>query len=194
MRTCKYCKTIKDDTCFYTTNKARCKSCYLIYAKEWKSANYDRQRSSARKAEQKWLTDPKNKTTHKLAMKRWHNDNKDIRNKRSREAHLIRNYGLSEEDYQRMYADQKGKCAICSKWHDKLCVDHDHETEAVRQLLCRRCNAAIGSFEEDVRLLTQAIDYIVKWRETAQSPMLVASDTEDTYNHLDLISPAISER
>jgi hypothetical protein len=39
-------------------------------------------------------------------------------------------------------------------------VDHDHTTGRIRGLLCTRCNAAIGLFEENPRLLRQAVGYL----------------------------------
>lgn len=57
-------------------------------------------------------------------------------------------YGMTVAEYQEMFVDQDGACAICGKEEDwRLCVDHDHETGAVRQLLCRSCNVQVGVVE-----------------------------------------------
>lgn len=58
--------------------------------------------------------------------------------------------GLTVADYDRMLAEQGGRCAICGadrpgagrtgRWP----VDHDHVTGRVRGLLCHPCNRAIG--------------------------------------------------
>ena len=52
-----------------------------------------------------------------------------------------------------MYEKQQGKCAICGtmkpgKRAKHLCVDHDHETDKVRALLCVSCNNKLGILED----------------------------------------------
>jgi hypothetical protein len=51
-------------------------------------------------------------------------------------------YGLTSADYEALLVTQGGKCAICRARpvSKRLAVDHDHRTEAVRGLLCSRCN------------------------------------------------------
>lgn len=63
----------------------------------------------------------------------------------------LKKYGLSEEDYERLLAEQGGVCAICEeppsgRWK-RLAVDHDHETGEVRGLLCITCNTLLGRLE-----------------------------------------------
>jgi hypothetical protein len=51
---------------------------------------------------------------------------------------------LSSDDYQRLYEAQGGRCAICRETRrTSLAVDHCHKTEAVRGLLCARCNGQL---------------------------------------------------
>lgn len=79
---------------------------------------------------------------------------------------LKRLYGLTLADYKRMFADQGGVCAICAEpptatkgpW--KLHVDHDHETGAVRSLLCTKCNTGLGAFRDRRDLLAKAAMYL----------------------------------
>jgi hypothetical protein len=63
-----------------------------------------------------------------------------------------------------MYEAQNGVCAICKgegdgKWK-KLCVDHDHTTGKVRQLLCRNCNMVLGQVGDNTNLLEEMIKYL----------------------------------
>lgn len=68
-------------------------------------------------------------------------------------------YGLSLDEYISMFAAQNNQCAIC-KQEVRLCVDHDHETDKVRGLLCFKCNAALGLFNDSVDVLSRASDYL----------------------------------
>lgn len=67
-----------------------------------------------------------------------------------RDIHLIRTYGITPDDYGAMLAAQSGRCAICHQEQNgrPLSVDHNHQTEAVRGLLCVRCNSCLGWFEK----------------------------------------------
>jgi len=86
----------------------------------------------------------------------------------------LREYGLTEEQYDALHASQGGCCAICSTeklgtTYDRLYVDHDHATGQVRGLLCMNCNTAIGHMRDDPELLRRAAAYIeagpVVWLE-----------------------------
>ena len=83
---------------------------------------------------------------------------------------LKRNYNISQEDYDKIYEKQGGKCAICEEndtgmynQHGKIeyfCVDHNHKTGEIRGLLCSNCNTAIGLLKHDPAILAKAIKYI----------------------------------
>lgn len=73
-----------------------------------------------------------------------------------RKTYLKRAYDLTEEEYQAKLDEQLGVCAICQgletviHMNDKeprLSVDHNHETGAIRGLLCYRCNHLAGYLE-----------------------------------------------
>lgn len=59
----------------------------------------------------------------------------------------LRDRGLSQRGYEALREAQDDRCALCGKRFDKLVVDHDHATDAVRGLLCHGCNAALGVIE-----------------------------------------------
>ena len=78
-------------------------------------------------------------------------------------------YGLTPEDYQLMFNNQNGVCAICKKPESvlnktgtvrNLAVDHCHITGKVRGLLCTNCNIALGKFQDDKNLLRDALSYL----------------------------------
>jgi Recombination endonuclease VII len=65
-----------------------------------------------------------------------------------RNAVLKSMYGLTLEEYNKMYIDQKGLCKMCGKVPKKtLVVDHNHQTGEIRGLLCHGCNRAIAIFD-----------------------------------------------
>lgn len=86
----------------------------------------------------------------------------------NRTAHFKRMYGITLEDYQRMFDQQHGRCAICvrpetARWKGQLrtlCVDHDHMTGIVRGLLCSSCNRAAGYLGDDPLRARSLADYL----------------------------------
>jgi hypothetical protein len=72
---------------------------------------------------------------------------------------LQRRYGITAKQYREMFEAQHGTCAICRQ-DRKLHVDHDHETNVVRGLLCMPCNTAIGHLNHDQELLLKAVSYL----------------------------------
>jgi post-segregation antitoxin (ccd killing protein) len=77
-------------------------------------------------------------------------------------------FGISLAKYAEMAIAQGGVCAICKKPETDerqgtlkaLCVDHNHTTGEVRQLLCNSCNKMIGLACEDVDILSEAVQYL----------------------------------
>lgn len=66
---------------------------------------------------------------------------------------IKRRYGITDEEYIKMWKEQKGKCALCGKELEDayLDVDHNHKTGKVRGLLCRGCNLQLDElFENNV--------------------------------------------
>lgn len=125
--------------------QAWCKKCNTEAQKEWRQNN-----------------DGKCRSYHK----KWYFENKDLALKTTRKRDLGK-YGISEEDYDKLFEKQKSVCAICGKpetrkQNDKitlLCVDHDHETGVVRGLLCHTCNIGIGMLNSTI-LLERAKNYL----------------------------------
>jgi hypothetical protein len=77
----------------------------------------------------------------------------------SRSYHLKRRYGISADDADAMLAAQGGVCAICRAAPAQH-IDHDHETGAVRALLCFNCNGGLGQFKDNPTLLHAAAYYV----------------------------------
>lgn len=119
----------------------------------------------------RWKAD--NPEKHKLSEQKYYEANKDAVKARSkasyspeydRKKHLRQKYGLTVEDYNQMFDSQGGKCAICGKHQSEdektFCVDHNHDTGAVRGLLCSKCNKALGGFGDSIEMLNRATKYL----------------------------------
>ena len=46
-----------------------------------------------------------------------------------------------------------------------LSVDHNHKSGKIRALLCTRCNHTLGRINEDINLLQNIINYIIKYKD-----------------------------
>lgn len=88
---------------------------------------------------------------------------------------LARTYGIDEEQYLRMHADQGGVCAICGNPETKidkrrnkpknLAVDHCHRTMYARDLLCSSCNSALGMVKDSPDVLRAMAVYAERWAD-----------------------------
>jgi hypothetical protein len=73
----------------------------------------------------------------------------------------VAQYGITLEEYNRLFVLQKGKCAICSVMQEKsLDVDHCHKSNKVRGLLCRKCNLGIGFMQDNPEICKKASEYL----------------------------------
>ena len=81
--------------------------------------------------------------------------------------HLMTQYGMTLEEFDVMLKEQGGTCAnqACTYGKDddhKLFVDHCHETNVVRGLLCHWCNSAEGFLKGSPEVAQGLIDYMKK--------------------------------
>jgi hypothetical protein len=104
---------------------------------------------------------------------------------------LRQEYGLTLDAYQRIYDEQNGRCAICvvpitsqiteTRNPDRTQVahvDHCHETNVVRGLLCFHCNVGLGKFKDSATNLLAAARYLTATRTPAQSTSQVVSQPQ----------------
>ncbi len=104
----------------------------------------------------------------------WYRNNLDRVKKVHREYMLVSQYGITEDQFQKMLEQQGGKCALCpvvfsSEGRRNLCVDHDHDTGRVRGLLCARCNTSIGQLGDNADGLRKALAYLEGTEQSARS-------------------------
>lgn len=164
MKKCCKCKNIKSLSDFYKDKNKKdgyrynCKTC------------------SSRNREHKKLYDleyrRKNKEKIKEYYKKHYNKKiKPTREKKTKEQNrenwLRLKYNLTKEQYQELIKNQNNKCAICkisqSELSYPLFIDHEHKTDKVRGLLCRTCNTGLGSMQDNIEILQNAIEYLKKY-------------------------------
>jgi hypothetical protein len=111
-----------------------------VRGRAWYAANRER----ARKRGRQYDAEHKSETAERG--KRWFSDSNNRDRKISSEAQRL--YGITLEDKKQMYDEQQGICPVCSfplpEDFRSACVDHDHRTDRVRQLLHRKCNMLVG--------------------------------------------------
>lgn len=120
---------------------------------KWRKKYRDSPEAKKRKKEYDALYHIKNRGKHLVKARRWY---------------FLKEYGISLEEYNKMYVAQGGRCAICRRTKDEahmgqnknLHIDHDHQTGRVRGLLCLKCNVGLGAFEDNVGWLDSAKIYL----------------------------------
>ncbi len=168
MKTCTLCGEMKPVAAFSRSGISSdgfhtwCKSCKAARSKSWYTENADAIRLRERERYAKDPTPDRIKSL-KSYHKRRVGDPSGIH--RSKRNWKLRRYGLTIEDYGSMLAEQGGRCAICrsepdSRRRHDLAVDHCHETQIVRGLLCHRCNVGLGHFNDQQTLLMAAAEYL----------------------------------
>lgn len=79
-------------------------------------------------------------------------------------------YGMTVAQYNELREKQNCACAICHRPEEfcskaKLHVDHCHETNIIRGLLCSNCNTALGLAGDNPTTLRQLAAYLERTRE-----------------------------
>jgi predicted transcriptional regulator YheO len=104
-------------------------------------------------------------------MRQYHLKHKIKRNKQTRNAILKMKYGITQQQYDQILKDQNGVCAICHNTETtkhqngkirSLSVDHDHQTNKVRGLLCYNCNIILGKYKENIEIFKSFCNYLME--------------------------------
>ena len=145
---CSKCGEVKPLDQFYVSKKKWtghdpwCKKCKLV-------------------ANQAYVKDPINATKKREYRKIYNFNNKE----RQRINTIKHRYGITVEQYAQMWEDQDGKCKICGIAlntipQKQIAIDHCHESNIIRGILCRNCNAGLGFFRDNITVLKKAIKYL----------------------------------
>lgn len=78
---------------------------------------------------------------------------------------LKKKYNLTYDDKLNLLYKQNNQCAICKTinpgkkgWQ----IDHCHTTNEIRGILCSSCNLGLGLFKDNIKILWNAIKYLLK--------------------------------
>jgi hypothetical protein len=180
---CPECQTFKRLSDFNKLSKSNdgldywCKHCFRQYHSNWRKSHPESVKWSSNKYHQanrkKMII--KSKAYHQR-MKR---ERPDYVLKQQRKRSLAKLYGLSTEEYNIMFESQRGLCAVCclpdsSRRDGRLSVDHNHKTGKIRQLLCTKCNLALGAVGDKIENLLSMIEYIKKHKDAKAEEQPVA--------------------
>ena len=84
-----------------------------------------------------------------------------VRSKYTRKHSTIRwKLKLSDAQYEQLI--RPGKCECCGSTDRRLCIDHNHDTEKPRGLLCHNCNTALGLLGDSVETILSLSRYLAQ--------------------------------
>ncbi len=143
MKTCSKCGVEKEETEFYR-HYAKCKACVCGEHRAKYAENPEVGRGKRRKTYYRRYRS-RNRSVIRARQKQWYLDGSNVSKAQARNRR--RNYGMTEEQYQRVLKEQDGRCACCrDEFVGTPHVDHVHGSNpiVVRGLLCRFCNAGMA--------------------------------------------------
>lgn len=165
MKTCRSCRAAKSASEFWwkvpgVRRDTRCKDCDKAVRKAWYEAH--REQTLSRGQAYYWA----NRDDLIRRQRGRYYANRPRISEAEKRLHLLKKYGLTPEDYARMYKEQGGLCKVCREVPNgvgkaaALGVDHNHKTKRVRGLLCVRCNSALGMVRDSRERLDALSAYL----------------------------------
>lgn len=172
MKQCTKCKKWKPKSCFSKGKTYKdgfcghCKSCVNVYSRKRRRKPdvkaYNKQQQKKRRQVPE-VREQRNRYKREYCQRPYVKLSK-------KNQKLKQNYGITLEQYNQMFAEQKGLCAICGEKETtknqyklrQLSVDHNHITGQVRSLLCSNCNLLLGCAKDNKEILLKAILYLSK--------------------------------
>lgn len=103
------------------------------------------------------------KSCKSVKTKKWCQDNKQKFIRYNIKSKLKNRYGMTMDEYDAMVTAQNNLCAICNQPQARrnLAVDHCHQTNRVRGLLCDKCNLALGMINENLDIVEGIKRYLI---------------------------------
>lgn len=140
------------------------------------SKTSEAKKASSRAYKARMLADPERAAEHREYMRKYAVENRQKLNEngaklyaRNRIKIRLQRKGIDPtSELITELENHTGTCDICSgpgdgRWKE-LSIDHCHETNTFRGMLCSNCNRALGHFQDDPELLSKAILYLKRMR------------------------------
>ena len=157
VKTCQECNCVLTDKNWTKSQQGYhryiCMPCYAARQKRYASKLTPEQKIEARKK-------------YNETRRNWSPQKKEEQRRKAYNHTLKKLYGITIEDYDKMLADQNGRCDICftanPRGNGVFHLDHCHETKKVRGILCTECNMMLGMAKDKTEVLLSAINYLNK--------------------------------
>ena len=69
---------------------------------------------------------------------------------------------LSHEEVEQLIAPGECQNPACRSKDRRLCIDHNHDTEKPRGLLCHNCNTALGLLGDNTQVILGLSQYLAQ--------------------------------
>lgn len=172
-KTCDGCKTWKPASEYFTDRRRkygpsrglfhRCKACVSSGVKQRRSLDPERFREWERQSSERRF-----------------DINRDGKRNRGLPWRLETKFKISIDEFSAILERQNHACAICKNpvivapkgrgSREAACLDHNHETGAVRGILCNACNTALGLLGDNAETVQQASEYLRKHEDERLPP------------------------
>lgn len=120
-----------------------------LYRKKYRQEHIDELRERDR------LRYQENKEAEVERNRRYRLENKE----RLENIRALRFYNMTAEEFKSLKERSDGRCNICQV-KCRLAIDHCHNSQKVRGLLCRSCNTMLGMAKDNTDVLEKAIVYL----------------------------------
>lgn len=153
-----------------------CKACEAEYGRRWNKDNAEKVKLDQRR---RYADNPEKVREANIAWRQnnpdkvaeyrraWHERNLDHSVSCSRNSRLKSKYGVDLIWYESKLHEQEYVCALCSMVNEsgrRLAVDHDHNTNLVRGLLCMKCNFALERLDNVEDWTIKAVAYVAEYK------------------------------
>lgn len=149
-----YCKECSKTIAIAYHQKHKDKANAAVRASRLRHPETDKRHNPYRK---EWITADRANNPKKHAFRHWKHS-------------IKKKYGVTPEWFEQKIEEQGGHCALCDLTADnsrRMGVDHNHETQQVRGVLCTRCNNCLDRIEMDPDWPVRAWAYLEHYKSLA---------------------------
>jgi hypothetical protein len=156
--TCYRCRVTKVESLFHRCKKNKTgRHTICIECSKMEKAAYYRSEKAVRLR--------KERQPEIVAWRAQYNNN-PINKEKRRDAHYKHKYGVTLEEFRSILERQHHRCVVCGESPSKSTqkkfwnLDHDHDTDKVRGVLCTPCNLTLGVAKESIPRLQRCLAYL----------------------------------